>query len=205
MSAKVKMSLSEKVLQRKRDKKRKKKAKNKVALQRAESDDHNKWPFYECWMAGDLWESGLGEIIVVRKSYTGDFVIGVYLLDVFCLGIKDSFLRFANYTSYKFFVTIISEAIDSRSGEELVNVEAVYAHSLMQQCANYAAKLGLKPHKSFNKTKKLLHDIAIDDSLTFNFGKDGKPLYIPGPQDSQLTIEKTLRNIENACKFTENC
>src|SRR5215469_15903454 len=52
------------------------------------------FPLLECWIASG-WEknSGLVQIIVARQQPNGKICCGVYLVDMHCLGLKNTFAR----------------------------------------------------------------------------------------------------------------
>ncbi len=46
----------------------------------------------------------------------------------------------------------------------------------------------------------MLGDIDPEEcDRTFTFGKDGKPLYIAGPHDSELMIHRVMAQLRNRC------
>ena len=51
-------------------------------------------PIYKCLVNKDWDEARIAEIIVMRKHANGNVTAGVYLVDLLCLGIKDTFFFF---------------------------------------------------------------------------------------------------------------
>jgi hypothetical protein len=47
----------------------------------------------EAWMTGNLFAIGIGHVIIARYKGSGDVEVGVFLVDTFCLGVKDSLFR----------------------------------------------------------------------------------------------------------------
>src|SRR6266550_6548948 len=86
----------------------KKRSKQKAALQRKSQRQEftsfspramlrraREFPFFECrisanWQKDDL---GLVQILVVRQQPDGNICFGVYLVDKYCLGLKNTFAR----------------------------------------------------------------------------------------------------------------
>lgn len=188
------MVLSQKALQKKREKKkqsRKTKA-LKPVLTASSAVSFSRWPVYECWVPTELWEIGIGHVIVSRKNSLGDIAVGMYLLDVFCLGVKDCFVRLTDGSGYKKML----QQVHSLTGE-LRPIEPNYASTLIYKAKEYAMRLGFKPHKDFLKAHLMLKDISIDEMLTFNFGKDNKPLYVQGPNESPTDVRRIMHTLEN--------
>lgn len=65
-------------------------------------------PVYECWEPEPLFDQsshvGIGSVIITRKANNGDILAGVFLIDVYCLGIKDCFVRVFNEENYPSFL-----------------------------------------------------------------------------------------------------
>src|SRR5262245_23564829 len=47
-------------------------------------------PLHGCLVPAGLFESGIGTVVVSRKLTDGRIVAAVFLLDVWCLGVKDA-------------------------------------------------------------------------------------------------------------------
>lgn len=50
-------------------------------------------PVGKCYITPGWRDSGMGMLTVTRRRPSGNLVAGVYLLDTFCLGVKDTFFR----------------------------------------------------------------------------------------------------------------
>src|SRR5258708_12740767 len=48
----------------------------------------------ECWVSEDWQNTGICNIIVARRHKTGNITAGVYFVDLFFLGLKDSSYQF---------------------------------------------------------------------------------------------------------------
>lgn len=188
------MALSQKALQKKREKK-KQSRKTKVLKPVLAGPSHiafSRWSLYECWVPTELWEIGIGHVVVSRKNSLGDIAVGMYLLDVFCLGVKDCFVRLTDASGYKKML----QQVRTLTGE-LRPVEPSYASTLIYKAKEYAMQLGFKPHNDFLKAHVMLKDIVIDEMLTFNFGKDNRPCYIQGPNESLADVRRIMHTLEN--------
>ncbi|MGE5268377.1 MAG: hypothetical protein ACM3JG_01755 [Thiohalocapsa sp.] len=64
----------------------------------------------------------------------------------------------------------------------------------MRDAAAYAASLGLRPRRGFVAIEGLFGDARTDDCTeVFEFGCEGRPLYVPGPTES---AEQVLRRVD---------
>ena len=63
-----------------------------ISLKNYIIDRARKLPIYKCWSIGDN-VSGIKQIIVTRQKTGGKLVVGFFLVDLFCLGLKDTFYR----------------------------------------------------------------------------------------------------------------
>lgn len=67
---------------------------------------------------------------------------------------------------------------------------------LVKESVEYAKDLGLAPHKDYRKAQKLLGDVdPTECTMKFEFGRDGKPVYVAGPYDSQMKIRQILNQL----------
>jgi hypothetical protein len=187
------MTLSQKALQKKREKKKKSRQTKKLKplVTTPNHISFSRWPLYECWVPTELWEAGIGHVVVSRKSSLGDVAVGMYLLDVFCLGIKDCFIRLMDLSEYK----ELLQQVNTFAGE-LELVEPSYASTLIYKTKDYAMQLGFKPRGDFLKAHWMLKDISLDETLTFTFGKDNKPFYVQGPNESSSDVRRIIHTLE---------
>lgn len=184
------MALSNKALQAKREKKKKKRV-VKLSQPGTLVIAYNAWPIYECWVPRSMFDRGMGQILIVRNNDQGDFAIGIYLIDSYCLGVKDCLTRQVDLFEYREMLEGIKEVCG-----EMECVEPIYANTLIHKAILYAQQFGIQPHEGFKKAKNFLKNIPIDANQEFNFGKDGKPFYIPGPYDSHAKVIKIMQAID---------
>jgi hypothetical protein len=136
------------------------------------------WPIYESYAPGNLFEIGLGNIIISRRMGS-QVAAGVFLVDTGCLGVKDAFLKLSSFGEFQRLAGRLQER------ENLVPVDAEYARKAIEGAVEYAAGLGFKPHKDYHKAKTVFGSIdAAFCDTDFEFGKDGKPFYFFGPYES---------------------
>lgn len=184
------MALSRKALQKKREKKQKKRSDKSVKILASSSITYSHWPVYECWMPENLWGLGLGNIVISRKNHQGDIAVAVFMVDVYCLGVKDCFARVGGFEEYENFLQRIARVHD-----QLQRIEPSYAATLILQLVHYAQNIGFKPHADFIKISKMLNNIPLDEALTFSFGKEGKPFYMQGPHETPTDVKRIMRTL----------
>lgn len=138
------------------------------------------WPVAETLEPVELWDRGIGNLIIARRSPNGRIVMGAFLVDVFCLGVKNALWKEVGDAEYKAIVNKLAG-----SGGPNRNISPERFSKLVHCAVDYAQSFGIPPHPDFLTTRHLMD--GIDPSLCddeFEFGKDGKPFYIAGPYDS---------------------
>lgn len=122
----------------------------------------------KCYVGDDIEKMGEAHIIVSRKHTGGRVSMAVFLVDIWCVGVKDSFYRL-RMEDYEF-----QDLIDSYSmGLRECSYEE--AHNWIYGAVAFAEDAGIKPDKSFNITRYMLEE--DDDNIPlieYDFGKDGK-------------------------------
>ncbi|MDR0572984.1 MAG: DUF1186 family protein [Tannerella sp.] len=131
-------------------------------------------PVEECLIRSGWQDVGLTEILVVRKFKSGNLLVGFYLTDIFCLGVKDSHFKFnCSPEEYDDIIDYIS-----LSGE-LETISYEEAHNIIYGAISYAEDLGIKPNKSFELTQYILEeDTEKIPLIEYEFGYEGKPFLV---------------------------
>ncbi len=149
-------------------------------------------PIYECLMPQDLFESGIGHIVVSRKLENENILIAMFLLDIFCLGVKDTFIKEISLAEYNNIVNTLEE------DQTFNSILPSYACKLIENLVDYSKNLGFKPHPEYKKAQEIFGGIDVNECKEqFFFGKDGKPFYINGPYDDANKIRKILSKLTN--------
>ncbi len=149
-----------------------------------------RYPIHECLISGNWQEFRMAAICVARSQSETMMLFGVYIVDLYCLGVKNTFCR-ANVPLSEYRDDFRAQFVE---GNEATACPAELAHQIIYGAVEYAANLGLRPHKDFHLSKHILEErdtIAPNDEL--EFGKDGKPLYFSDPHDPAGRILKHLR------------
>lgn len=134
-------------------------------------------PFLHCCVRSDIWEQGMGNVIVSRQFPNGPVAVAGFLVDVFCLGVKDVFCQVLPRSTYD--SNVYMKLFD---GHSVLHLEPAAAKKLIEGAVRYAADLGIAPHPDYAKGKLILADVDSSQSdATFEYGHNGRPLFIPGP------------------------
>jgi hypothetical protein len=150
------------------------------------------FPLFEC-LISDNWNKkdnvGLVEILLARKQPDGDICFGVYLIDTFCLGLKNTFAN-AGFSRSRYQSEIHNRIF--RAGKP-VQCPIELAHQMIYQSIEYAEQFGFEPEKDFAVSQYLLAPRGeLEESYDLTFGKNGKPFFIAGPHDNVARIMKQL-------------
>jgi hypothetical protein len=139
-----------------------------------------RYPVLHAWIGEALWTQGLGQVLLSRALPDGSVAFAVFLVDRYCLGVKDAFGNVLGRSLYD------DKCVrDMRSKLPARDVSAATVRKLVEGAVAYAADLGLPPHPDYHKTKPILAGIDLTESAEeFEFGKDGKPLFVAGPHDT---------------------
>ena len=153
-----------------------------------------RYPIHQCLASTTIFAGGMGTVVLSRLAPNGDIVMGMFLVDTFCLGVKNAFARALPPYEY-------DEMVSQASQNELLQADAPsYALKLVEGVVDYAASLGFNPDPDYHTAKKIFGEIdASECTDVFTFGKDGKPYYISGPLDSPLRRQQIMATLEKNC------
>jgi hypothetical protein len=146
-------------------------------------DGHPDWPRSDALDAF----SGLAGVVVARRVRYGRVAVCGYLIDVYCLGVKDVLgPRVINDADLGAFVARFFEAFDTDGIEAPIDL----AWHLVHGAVDYAYGLGFEPHADFRAAVGHLESLGEPCAITF--GRDGKPFYMQGPDDNVAKVLHTL-------------
>ncbi len=137
-------------------------------------------PFHECFINESWQKQGIASLVISRKMPSGKLITGTYMVDTFCMGLKDTSFGFAlDKHDYDKFINEMTDRIG-----KLIPIKLSMAHNIIYGAIDYADEIGFNPHEDFQLTRFILDDNLIDDGIdNIEFGKDGKPYFIAGPYD----------------------
>jgi len=151
---------------------------------------------HEALWPKDLFENGIGWVIVARFKSAGQRVeAGVFLVDVFCLGVKWAAYESCDQQDY---LNRIRGHYESEFS--MVAVEPWCARKLVEQAAAYARGLGFAPHPDYKKATRVFGGIHAEQCAQhFTFGREGKPFYCRGPKETEEQAQRIVWQLEQRC------
>lgn len=153
------------------------------------------YPLHECIVSTNLFDIGLGEIFLSRRLPGDNLAVSAFVVDVFCLGVKNAFFRVMSEDEYD----DIKQSI-AQSGRNLEPIHQSCAKKLLQGAVEYAKNLGFAAHSDYKKSLPLFGNIdAGVCPVHYDYGKDGKPFYIRGPYESIREAEKIVNKLQAKC------
>lgn len=149
---------------------------------------------YKAFVPTNLFEIGMGNVTVIRKKSPQKVEAGIFLVDAFCLGIKDAFYITDDEDA-------IYEAIRSQAeAADYKEHSGAFGRKLIEDAVAYAKNLGFAPHRDYKKAAKVFGGIdTSNEETSFEFGCDGMPCFIKGPNDSSEMVKRVLVRLEHAC------
>ncbi len=156
---------------------------------------------HECLINADWQMKGLATILISRKHKTGNITFSSYIVDIFCLGMKDAnsaFNRFEeDYDEYR-------DAIFGNNMNDEMPISYDLAHNIIFGAIEYAKNLGFSPHKDWEFSQFMLEPKSSStvEKIEVEFGKDGKPFFISGPYDKVDSVISKLEKAVGTGNFT---
>jgi hypothetical protein len=126
--------------------------------------------------------NGLVQFLVTRKRSTGTLLMGMYLIDMFCLGLKSTTFR---QTLTEEDLTDFLNQMERGSGMIFKETDPNLAFNIIYGGIEYAEDLGFDVmDKDFDHTEYILPPVESLEYVDVEFGLNGKPFYNPGPYDN---------------------
>lgn len=150
-------------------------------------------PLFECFINSDWEENGMASITVARKHSNGNITVGLYLTDLKCLGVKDAHYFF-NISEREYGDILEDMAREMKTKP----VSYTLAHNIIYAGIEFSGDYGFKPHKSFTSVAQYILEEDTDDIelIEIECGKDGKPLYVRGPYDTEKQANQIIAQLE---------
>lgn len=150
-------------------------------------------PIYECLINKGWEDNGFACVTVCRKHVNGNLSWSVFLVDTYCLGVKNCFYEFNEPAS-----AYQEQKEVSKGGFDLQVCDYLLAHNIIFGAIEFAEEFGFSPHKDFKVAQGILEE--DDDNvemIDLGFGKEGKPFYISGPNDDPAKQDKVLATLRH--------
>jgi hypothetical protein len=183
-----------------------KRTQRKVAAQRklsrmrltgihARMESATSWPVVQARVSHTIWKNGLGQALLARRGPNGLTVMAVFLLDVYCLGVKDVITR----ADPELVAGDWMAKVFSKNGP-WVDVSAEHIRKLVEESIGYALSLGIAPHPECATAQLIFGDLDSSKcSQDFTFGRNGKPLFISGPHDNSTRVHSIMSMLRQSC------
>jgi hypothetical protein len=147
------------------------------------------YPIEGCWTQPDWKEHGLAVVVIARHQPDGNIVFGNYLVDTYCLGLKDTYFN-ADVPPVQFRRDYLPKMFPA---DPPVNISPALAHEIIYGGIEYAAQFDFHPHADLKLSRYVLDPPDLHPRTgAVEFGHDGKPLYIEGPSDDTDAILRQL-------------
>jgi len=177
-----------------------KRSEKRAFLQRRTSNDPTirlqaaeRWPVVQALMGDELWDTGIGHLVIARQESDGTLIFAVFLVDVYCLGVKNAFWRAGSRADLDDLIQRMREFGPLRP------ITPACLAKIVKGAVEYAESFAFPPHPDYRHASILLQGIDTSTCPTqFTFGRDGKPFYIQGPDESPAQAMAIAQRIQEA-------
>ncbi|MBE9227833.1 DNA-binding response regulator [Phormidium sp. LEGE 05292] len=139
---------------------------------------------------------GLGLVLVARTTGYNRYSVCTYLLDYWCLGLKDT-IGPKDFNSSKYLEFVQNSYMNFPQGYQEITLEQ--AQAIVFGAIDYAKSLGFSPHRDFEQSRTHLGEWNGESKL--KFGRAGRPFYISGPYDNFQRVISTLEKSAGVGNF----
>jgi hypothetical protein len=120
--------------------------------------------------------------------------MAMFLVDSYCLGVKDCYGRLMVRAEYD----AMCKQLDTKFSME--DHSPADVRKLVEDVVEYARQLGFEPHPDYHRVKTIFGDIDPRESNEeFEFGSEGKPLFVSGPNDSLERSRQIISTLQHSC------
>jgi len=147
-------------------------------------------PIRHCLLTDRLFEHGIGTLILTRGATREYLSMGMFLVDVFCLGIKDAAFRTIAGSDFDEYIAAANLPVPA------VPVDPGIARKLLREVATWSESIGFAPHRDFAVIEQLFGDAsAAACDAAFQFGRDGKPFYMASPSETPAQVRHRIEQL----------
>lgn len=150
------------------------------------------WPLMECLLTDD-WETpgNIVQVLIARSSSQGRIAVGVFLVDLGCLGVKNAFGHvFESRREYNQLRNNLQE------NQHLIPADLDLVAKIIREGLAYASQLGFEPNPDYQEAALVLGEADPDAcNMRIPLGMDGKPFFVAGPHDD---VPQVIAQLESA-------
>lgn len=151
-------------------------------------------PVHECLVNTNWEKSKIANLVIARKHTNGNITAGIYLVDLACLGVKDTFWFF-NITESEYRENL-EHFMDMEGGFD--KIDYTLAHNIVHAGLEFADDYEFKPHKDFTRLTQYILDEDTDNIplIEIECGIDGLPAYMQGPLHTDAQSRQVVAHLE---------
>ena len=194
------MGISEQQRQKKLQQKKKKRKKINSSGGSIEhkASAYSKFPIHECLVPENLFENGLGTVIWTRRTPQNSIAVSAFIVDVFCLGVKNALFNVSSEQHYE--NTVKPRLTEAHEDQVFEYIHPSCARKLIEGAISYAKNLGFAAHRDYRNAQGIFGDIdAQACPAQFTYGSDGIPFYIRGPNESISQARRIIDQLHLKC------
>lgn len=151
-------------------------------------------PILHCRISENLTSEGIGWAVISRQLSAGMVAMACFLIDSFCLGVKDAFGRTLGRSEYDEMCETMAKCV------EMEDHAPADVRKVVEGAVEYARNLGFEPHAEYRRVCSIFGDIDPRESdEEFEYGSEGMPLFIRGPDDSPERCRQILSTLDGVC------
>ena len=149
-------------------------------------------PILQCLVSENLFKNGIGTVTLVRGVSRELQHIGIFMLDTFCLGVKDTYFRTVDRQEAEYILEAQHQA------DAATPIAPEEARKLLQDLVAWAVGNGFAAPEEYAPIARLFGDIVpAGTDYTARFGHEGKVFYVPGPSESPADIRRRTRFVQS--------
>jgi len=150
------------------------------------SNNYEQNGIYKCIINESAINQGMCSILLARRINLNKLKVAGFILDLYCLGVKDCFLQAWKIESFN----------EVTMRKEFHSCSPSKAKKIILESEKYSKNIGFQTHKDYKKALSLFEDIEPDPICEYPFGLNGEPCFINGPKDSEKRCMEIMNVLE---------
>lgn len=150
-------------------------------------------PIHQCLINSDWKELGVANIMISRQHKNGNITACLYFVDLYCLGIKNSFYRF-NISQKEY----NEMAEKMKCSISVIEIDYPLVHNIIYSAWTYADNLKFTQNLDFLYTTFYMLNHDEDENIPYidiKCGLNGKPCYVRGSSDNNTTVKRVINHL----------